>query len=256
MVRCLRHGRLLVLLLAGALAGCASTSGGDGESDSAQRAAELNTQLGREYMARGEYEIALEKLKKAVASEPDYAPAHTMLGVLYETLGEDDNAGRHYREALRASPDNGDVNNNYGAFLCRSGQGDDADRYFEAALQDPFYRTPAVAMANAGACALQRGDMDKAETYLRQALAYDADFPDALLSLASLSFERGDFLRARAFLQRYEISGETTAESLMLGYRVENRLDNPDEAGRYRNQLLQRFPAAPETAELKGARSG
>ena len=41
-------------------------------------------------MDRGQYEIALEKLKKAVAYDKTYAPAHTMLGVLYETIGENE----------------------------------------------------------------------------------------------------------------------------------------------------------------------
>ncbi len=244
------------LLAAALLAACASTPEDSGSRSSARKAAELNTQMGREYMARGQYEIALEKLKKAVAAEPDFAPAHTMLGVLYETIGEDENAGKHFREALRADPDNGDVNNNYGSFLCRNGEGRKADRYFEAALEDPFYRTPAVAMANAGACALQRGDMDKAEGYLRQSLTYDPHFPDALLSLAELSYERADYLRARAFLQRYEAGGEMTAASLLLGYRVESGLNNIEQAGRYRNELIQKFPAAAETAEAQGNTSG
>jgi type IV pilus assembly protein PilF len=246
-----------LLLLSGLLVACASNPRpDDGEtSGSARRAAELNTQLGQEYMARGQYEVALEKLKKAVASDDNYAPAHTMLAVLYESLGETDNAGRHFEAAVRADPSDGDVNNNYGAFLCRSGKPRGVDRYFETALQDPFYQTPEVAMANAGACALQRGDEEQGEKYLRQSLAYDPQFPDALLALAGLSYERSDLLRARAFLQRYDIAGEMTPQSLLLGYRIETDLNNLEQASRYRTELIQNFPAAPETAETQGGRS-
>ena len=245
---------MLLLLTTSLLAGCASGGSQDdsSEENSARKAAELNTQLGREYMSRGEYEVALEKLKKAVASDEDYAPGHTMLAVLYETIGEDDLAGRHYEAAVKADPDNGDVNNNFGAFLCRSGGGARADRYFEAALQDPFYRTPAVAMTNAGSCALGRDDYEAADRYLRQALSYDPQFSDALLSLAALNFEQGEYLRSRAFLQRYEISGEESVESLMLGYRIESQLNNDREAVRYRTQIIQLFPGTPEAAELQG----
>jgi type IV pilus assembly protein PilF len=255
----IKRARLgLLLCVALLLSACASTSGRDdaAEENSARKAAELNTQLGREYMSRGQYEIAMEKLKKAVASDEDFAPAHTMLAVLYETLGEFDDAGRHYREAVRSAPDNGDVNNNYGAFLCRTGQGAGADPYFERALEDPFYRTPAVAMANAGGCALGRGDEAAAETFLRKSLAYDNNFPDALLSMAALSYERDDFLRARAFLQRYESAGPMTAESLYLGFRIERQLSNERQTQRYRSELLQRFPDAPETAETQGQARG
>ncbi len=246
-------GSLVSLLLAG----CASNPSDDGSADSdRRRAAELNTQLGREYMTRGQYEIALEKLKKAVESDDDYAPAHTMLAVLYETLGEDEFAGEHFEAAVRAAPNNGDANNNYGAFLCRTGKPERADRYFLTALDDPFYLTPAVAMANAGSCAIQRGDFQKADTYLRQSLAYDPNFPDALFSLAALNYEQGELLRARAFLQRYDGVADMSAESLLLGYRIETGLDNPEDARRYRTQLLQQFPSAPEAQELQGRATG
>lgn len=238
------------------LAGCASSSQVDDSESDARKSAELNTQLGREYMSRGQYEIALEKLKKAVASDDDFAPAHTMLAVLYETIGEDENAGEHYAAAVKADPENGDVNNNYGSFLCRTGTTRGVDRYFEAALDDPFYRTPAVAMANAGNCAMKRGDQEKAEAYLRQALAYDANFADALYTMAVLSYDRGDLLRARAFLQRYDATAEMTPAGLLLGYRVESQLNDPDQAQRYRTELIQRFPASPETAEVQGLSSG
>jgi type IV pilus assembly protein PilF len=247
------RGALAAMLLATVLlAGCASTPGSDSpEENDRRRAAELNTQLGREYMTRGQYEIAMEKLKRAVASDDDYAPAHTMLAVLYETLGEDQNAGRHFEAAVRAAPDNGDVNNNYGAFLCRTGKPERVDRYFLAALEDPFYQTPQVAMANAGSCAVQRGDFQQGETYLRQSLAYDPNFPDALFSLAALNYEQGELMRARAFLQRYDGVAEMSAESLLLGYRIETGLNNPEGARSYQLELMQQFPNAPEAAELQ-----
>lgn len=233
------------------LVGCSTSPSRNSEQSAALKAAELNTQLGIEYMSRGQYEIALEKLKKAVASDKDYAPGHTMLGVLYETIGELDQAGKSYREALSADPDNGDINNNYGSYLCRTGSGADAYKYFDAALEDPFYQTPEVAMANAGSCALAKNNLGLAEAYLRKSLAYDPDFPAALISMASVMFDRQDFLRARAFVQRYETVAPMSAESLLLGYRVENRLNNPAEARKYRDELMQRFPASPEARKAQ-----
>ncbi len=233
------------------LAGCFTSANRDSEEKAALKAAEVNTQLGIEYMSRGQYEIALEKLKKAVSSDHDYAPGYTMLGVLYETLGEMDNAGENYREALRIDPSNGDINNNYGAFLCRVGRGNESDRYFEAALEDPFYRTPAVAMANAGECALERNNLGLAENYLRRSLGYNANFPEALLSMSELMFERQDFLRARAFMQRYETVAVMSAKSLLLGYRIEKNLNNENQARNYRDELMQRFPATQEAREAQ-----
>jgi type IV pilus assembly protein PilF len=243
----------LVAALSLLVAACAS-SPELGEDAPENKIARMNTQMGQGYMERGQYEIALDKLKKAIKADPNYAPAHTVLAVLYERLGEQNLAERQYAEAVRAAPRDGDTNNNYGAFLCRNGQGRKAEPYFEAALKDPFYDTPAVAMANAGQCMLQIGDVDKAESYLRQSLGYDDDFPDALYGMARVSFDKGDFLRARAFLQRYEAVGAMSPESLLLGYRIESELGNSRDAKRHADELQQKFPKSAEAAQVRDTR--
>lgn len=246
---------VLALVLVLVLAACAGNPDrGEAVDTQAREAARINTQLGTEYINRGQYEVALEKLKKALRADRRYAPAHTVIAILYERLGDSEQAGTHFSEALKLTPDNGEVNNNYGGFLCRNGGGDDALKYFDRALQDPFYRTPAVAMANAGVCALDLGQLDKAEAYLRKSLAYDPEFPDALLPLAGVSYQEQEYLRARGFLQRYEAVAAATAESLMLGYRLETRLQNERGAEQYRDLLVQQFPASPEAQQLKSER--
>jgi type IV pilus assembly protein PilF len=234
---------MLVLLT---VAACSSTP--QTSDDEKRKAAETNTALGRQYMDRGQYEIALEKLKRAVAQDNTYAPAHTMLAVLYETIGQRDEAEQEYRKALRYDPDDGDVNNNYGAFLCASGREREAERYFLAAVQDPFYETPAIALSNAGSCALSIGDLDKAESFLRQSLGFDDKLGSALLPMAQVSYQRGAYLRARAFLQRYESVGSKNEESLSLGFRIEKRLGDEDMASRYRAELQERYPGSAEAA--------
>ncbi|MDX1460500.1 MAG: type IV pilus biogenesis/stability protein PilW [Xanthomonadales bacterium] len=240
-------GVVLLMLLAA----CASNPP---QSESHGReAARINASLGQEYMSRGQLEIALDKLKRAVAADPAYAPAQTLLAVLYERIDKPELAERHYRLAVDAAPEGGDVNNNFGVYLCQAGRYPEAVPHFMTAVKDPFYRTPEVAYANAGSCALQAGDLDNAERYLRQSLEYDAEFPDALLSLAQLSVRRGDFFRARAFLQRFESTGMESSASLFLGYRVENRLENKAAADAYRARLLTEYPNSKETREIRNS---
>jgi type IV pilus assembly protein PilF len=236
--------RVLAWLAPLLLAACAT--GTDQADVDTRRAAETNTALGRQYMERGQYEISLDKLKRAVAYDKTYAPAHTMLGILYETIGDRIEAEASYRTAVRYDPEDGSVNNNLGAFLCGIGKREEADRYFRTAIADPFYDTPEVALSNAGSCALARGDLDTAENYLRESLKHDPRLPGALLPMAELSFLNGSYLRARAFLQRYEAVAAKTAESLLLGARIESQLGDEASAERYRNELRERFPDAPQ----------
>jgi len=221
------------------------------EPNEARRAAETNASLGQQYMDRGQYEVAQEKLKRAVAYDKTYAPAHTLLGVLYETLGQPDLAMEEYRLAVRYDPTDGDVNNNYAVFLCGLNKSDEADRYFQAAMQDPFYTTPQVVYANAGLCSLHSNSLDKAERYLRQSLEYDQKFAPALLPMAELQFQQGAFLNARAFLQRFEAVGNRDARSLFLGYRIENALGDRATASKYMNDLLAGFPDSVEASQAR-----
>ncbi len=232
------------------IAGCASTPHPEEETNT-RRAAKTNTELGRQYIARGDYEVALDKLKRAVAYDRTYAPAHTVLGYLYETIGDNGMAARAYREAVRYDPDDGGVNNNYGAFLCASNQWQEAEPYFERALKDPFYETPELALSNAGLCALNAGDLDKADRYLRQSIEYDENLPPSLLALAQLNYRREQHLNARAFLQRYEAAASHTEESLELAYRVERELGDEEAAEQYRRQLVRQFPDSNAAKSLK-----
>jgi type IV pilus assembly protein PilF len=244
--------KIFALSLMLLLAACAASDSKDAGDNPARKAAETNTTLGQAYMDRGQYEIALDKLKRAIAHDRTYAPAHTVLGLLYERLGEPDMAGQQYKEAVRLDPKDGDVNNNYGAYLCRYGQGRQAEPYFLAAVKDPFYQTPWLAYSNAGSCSLELGDLDKAESYLRQSLEFNNEFAPALFSMADVSYQKGAYLRARGFLQRFEAVSAMNEESLLLGFRIESALDDSVSANRYRLELIERFPNSPEASHLAG----
>jgi type IV pilus assembly protein PilF len=244
--------RLFFLVMMLFLTACSSVDKKEEEQDKNRKAAETNTVLGQEYMQRGQYEVAMEKLKRAVAQDKTYAPAHTVLAVLYETLGEMDLAETQYREALKYDPSDGDTNNNYGAFMCRNGKYKGTEQYFLTAVKDPFYKTPAIAYANAGKCSLGQGDLDKAEEYLRQSLGYDKKLPSALLPMAEISYQQGNYLGARAFLQRYDSVGTMNEESLLLGYRIESNLGDTESANRYRTELLQHYPRSSQAKQLSG----
>lgn len=228
------------------------TSTPEGQETDHRKAAETNTSLGQGYMQRKQYEIALEKLKKAVAYDETYAPAHTVLAVLYETIGELEQAEKEYATAVKYDSTDGNINNNYGAFLCRTGKRKEADQYFQKALQDPFYQTPEVVYLNAGICALEQGDLDKAAVFLRQSLQYNDKLPSALISMADVSYQAENYMRARAFLQRYGSVGTWNADSLLLGYKIESKLGDAESADRYRQELLQRFPNSRQAGQITG----
>ncbi len=218
------------------------------------RAAEIHTRLGIGYRERGQLQLALENLQVALRHDPNHTPAHVVSALIQEGLGNTRQAEYHYRQAARLAPNDGATQNAYAVFLCRNNQFDEAQRRFERAFEDPFYQTPEVALANAGACARRNNRPDDAESFLRQALDIDPGFPDALYQLAELHWEQGDWLRARAFLQRFQSVAQDDAVSLRLGFLIETALNNPTDAERYVRYLERAFPDSAEAQEVRELR--
>ena len=253
----MRHDaiRFLAMALALALAAC-TTSGSSNnlkkESAESERveAARVHTELGQKYMQQGKLEIALDNLNKALAYDPDYANAHTVIAVLYERIGDTKQAEEHYRRAAQIKSKGGNELNNYGVFLCKIGRYQEAAGYFDRAVADPFYKTPEVALTNAGTCLLKAGQTDAAETALRSALDRSPNNSEALFQMASVLYAKGDYFKARAFVQRFEAVGQPRPESLMLGRNIELRLGNSSAASDYTRRLLQSFPESQQARDL------
>lgn len=246
---------MTVLILA---VGCASSQSQPGPSGRAGmdrvspvRAADVNTRLGIGYFQRGDLQLAMEKLERAVELDPAHVPAYATLGMIQERLGRHSRARRYYREAARLAPEDGATLNSYAAFLCRQGEYGQAEEFFERAINDPFYETREVAYTNSGACARRNGRLDAAEQQLREALEISAEYPDALYHLAQLFLQQGDAFRARAFLQRLESASDADAGALALGYRIEQRLGNKQEAARYFKRLEEGFSDSAEARNIR-----
>jgi type IV pilus assembly protein PilF len=246
--------RLFAFALSCALAACSTGQGSNIKKESAaserSEAARVNTELGQKYMQQGKLEFALEKLNKALSYDSNYADAHTVIAVLYERIGDTKQAEEHYRRAAQIKSKGGNELNNYGAFLCKIGRYDEAAGYFERAMSDPFYNTPEVALTNAGTCMLKAGKLDAAEQPLRAALDRAPNNSEALFQLASVLYEKGEYFKARAFMQRFEALGTVRPESLMLGRNIELRLGNGAAASDYTRRLLQSFPESQQARAL------
>lgn len=249
----MRLNLAFALLLIFGLGGCASAAPRTKASDKARSAAEVHVALGQRYMQQGRLEIALEKLQKALKFDASYVDAHTVIAVLYERINDQRKAAEHYKRAAELAPRNGAVNNNYGTFLCRSGKLDEAAQRFAAAVADPFYKTPDVAYTNAGTCFLQGNKPERAEEDFRKALELNPNNGEALFHLAGILFRKNDFLRARAFLQRFEAQGAAGPDALLLGFNIENRLGNVREANEYARRLRAEYPDSPQRQSLESS---
>lgn len=261
----MRFDRLGVLSLGMLLAGCVTTHSNSlgtthipstSKAQDAEDAARVHTELAQHYMASGNLQGALAKLKLALKFDSGYAPAHTVIAVLYERIHNLPAAEQHYRKAVALEPDKGAPNNNLGQFLCSVGKADEATGYFRKAVADPFYQTPDVALTNAGICQMHANDVKGAEASFRDAIARNPQNADALLQLADLLYsKKNDAFHALAFLQRHDDASQPTASSLKLGHDIEIRLGNPEAAQTYNKRLQSQFPDSEQAHALDVASS-
>lgn len=212
------------------------------------------TAQARARLQAGETAEALRFARAAVRRDPKSADARTMLAFALDRSGLAAEAEEHYRRAAELAPARGEMLNNYGVWLCGQRRAAESLQWFDAALAAPGYPTPAAALANAGACALDAGQHERAERDLRRAVAIDPESPIALESLARLAFEHGRWLEARAFSERRLASAPASVGSLHIASQIEQKLGDSDAARRYVERMRKEFPATGNsgTGEVEG----
>lgn len=230
--------------------GVQEDSTGDFGQNQTKGAGDIYVKLAVAYMEEGQLDVALRKAKQAINVEPSNAQAHNVIALLYERLGENNLAEQHYVRGLELQPRNSYLLNAYGTFMCNREKYEQADELFQRAVANPLYKTPEIALTNAGICIGRSSDKARSEKYMRMALEKNPRFAPALIQMGLLSYEAGNYLSARAYLQRYSATAAHTAASLWLGVRTERELGDRDSEGSYALRLRNNFPDSQEAKML------
>ena len=244
---------LVALLAAGISAGCVTETTVSTLSESKADdgdAAELNYQLGARYLRNGNYELARDRLLLSIELEPRNAVAHYTLALTYEELDNLRLATESYENAVRIAPRDFNVLNAYAVFLCKQRDYEQAQKHFDRAIRVPENDYSEITSTNAGVCMMQKPDPELAEQYFRQALERKPTYGEALLQLSVLKYTEGDYLSARAFLQRYLSANIPTASVLYLGVQIEEELGDDRARTMYSNRILREFPESAEARTI------
>jgi type IV pilus assembly protein PilF len=243
---------LPLFLIAVLLGGCASSgapNGDDGGSD----ASAFNAQLGIEYLKQGNLQLAQEKLERARKQNPRDPNVHTGLALLYERLDDQKRAEDHYRQAASLAPRNPDIGNNYAVYLCKRGRHVEGVKRFESVASNPIYRTPEVALTNAGVCYRSAKRLPEAETSFVNALRRRPNYSEAAFQLGDMLLEQGRVPDARKHVDLYLGAFNPTPDLLLLGVRLARAAGDRVVEDRYARKLRVEFPNTPQTRALAEA---
>ena len=245
------------------LAGCAGTQGPAGggsnradivtESDEPEgrRRARLRLELASGYFEQGQVNVALDELKQALVIDPNYVDAYNLRGLVYMRLNDTALAEDSFKKALALSPRDAGIAHNYGWFLCQQARYPESFRMFEQAIANPTYGSQAKSLMTQGLCQVRAGQRSQAEQSLTKSYELDAGNPVTGYNLSSLLFERGDLVRSQFYIRRLNNSDLANAETLWLGIKIEQRLNNPDAMQQLGGQLLRRYAQSKEAASFE-----
>ena len=212
--------------------------------------AQLHVDLGAGYYERGQMDVALDELNEAVKLDPNNAKAYNIFGLIYSLLGENAKAEQNFQKALQLAPQDSDIHHNWGWYLCTHGRAREAIPEFEQAIRDPLYKTPEIALVNAGRCSVSIGDIANAEVYFKRALAASPNNPNAAYGLALIAYKASRFDQARGWMRPAVQQANPTPEALYLGVCVERKLGDRQAELSYVAQLRNRYPNADETKAI------
>jgi type IV pilus assembly protein PilF len=245
--------RWTAILTASLLIGCVSSDGSKAlkREDPTEAAAKTNIQLGIAYLQQGNYTVAREKLERSLKQNPKDPDVHTTLGLLYDRTGEPKLADKHYQEALKLAPDNPDVSNNYAIYLCKRGRVEEGVERFSAVAANKYYRTPEVALTNAGACLRNAKRFDEAQAKFIGAIKLRPDYSEATVQLANLHVERGQLPEARKVVDSYLGAFRPKPDVLFAGVTVARAAKDKMSEEKYSRALRLEFPESAQARALK-----
>lgn len=216
------------------------------DESEARRRAHIRLELAANYFESGQTTVALDEVKQSLATDPTYADAYNLRGLIYMRLNDYAQAEDNFRLALNIRSNDSGILHNYAWLLCQQEKYAEADQQFDRVLTNPTYAARSKTLMAQGLCRARAGENEKAEKALAKSYELDAGNPIVAYNLASLLLQRGDLVRAQFYIRRLNNSDLANAESLWLGIKVEHALGDSVALRQLASQLKRRFSDSRE----------
>lgn len=241
------------LLFSCTLTACISTTtGGFATKASPEKALEQRVQLARQYIGEGNWEDAKRNLKMAQKIDADNADVHEAFALVYQSTGEYELAEDNFKTAIRLDRNCSRCRNNYAAYLYSRGEFDKAVDQLESVVEDTLYEARPRAFLNLGLARLKTQDTAGAQEAFERVLAMERLNRLALLELATLRYEAGDFVDANQYYQTYKLAvRQQSARGLWLGIRLAREANDRDAEASYGLALSNLYPGSQEHQAYK-----
>lgn len=203
------------------LAGCVTTEKPVFAADtSKEKAINSRVDLALSYLRKGDAESARRNLKAALKIDPKSPQVHDAFGTVFTKEGEPEIAESHYKKAIAYDSGYSKARNNYAAFLYQQKRYKEAMKQLTIVTDDQLYGERLRAFDNLGRVALKLEDNAAAEEAFSRALRMDKRYSPAMLELAKLNFDRGEFKVAQQYYDQYKSLSKQSPQALLFGIRL------------------------------------
>lgn len=258
----LRATNLLLVLLTLTLASCVTvTESRLTKKKSPEKAVENYTQLGLGYLQKGRPDWARQRLQKALAINPDHAPANDAMGLVWQTEGEMDLAEEYFQKALSNDSSFTLARHHLGRLHSQQKRYDEAEDSLQDAANDRYYNNRASAYNDLALNYYRQGSMEQAIDSYAQTLRLAPYNVDALVNISTLLFEAQRYDESLKYYDRFErlVQREQTrqtAHSLWLGIKLVTLQQNTQRAIMLATELKRNFPESVEYRLYQDSLSG
>ena len=246
-----------IVLLSFVTTGCVSTTTGPFTKEkSPEKAIERRVQLARQYIGEGNWDNAKRNLKLAQEIDPGNAAVHEAFGLVYQSTGEFELAEDHFKKSIRLDRGCSRCRNNYAVFLFNQERFAEAEAQLRVVVQDSLYSARPNAFVNLGLCRQKLFDSQGAEEAFVRALSMDRTNSIALLEMASIRYELGDFDESRRYYDTYKrVVRQQSPQGLWLGIRLSREVGDKDSEASYSMALSNLYPQSPEFQAYQRSRA-
>lgn len=182
--------------------GCGSFLGEGSLSDQDLRRALMHRDRASLKLGQAQLEMAIREYNRSIALNPYDPEAHFGLGEALRLKGLHDEAEASVREAIRLDPEHHDARLNLAVLHLTAERWDLAIQETTRLLEDPTFLNPARALVNRGWAYYSKGELDRAESDLRDALDVDSAIYQTHLNLGIVLYDQGEVAESLKELER------------------------------------------------------
>ena len=205
--------------------------------------------LGAQYYQSGQYELAEARLKRAIEIDAQKPEAWHGLANVYEAQQNIAAGEQVYEKLITAHPNYQVGFFDYAKFLCKFDRKNEIQKLYTR-MRSKGSEFSTLAAISEGDCERQKGDTAGARKAYLQALSLESTAAGALVPMAEIALEQGDYQTAMNNIRTMHSYVSYTPETLRIGILAARGLGDSATEANFVRMMRATHKNSPQAKEL------